>query len=186
MFGQEELLGESPTNPQSSEAENLCTISLNALDGSVAPWVLQLHGFLKSCEVSLLVDSDSWTSFVDSKLVTKLQGLQPLPNPCKVKVANGIMLHYTQFIPNCQWTTQGYEFTTNFKALPMGAYDAILGMDWLKQHSPMNIDWIEQVLAINSSNGPIVSQATTSAEPQCSLISAHELLNECKQESVAI
>lgn len=23
----------------------------------------------------------------------------------------------------------------------MGGYDAILGMDWLTQHSPMDIDW---------------------------------------------
>jgi hypothetical protein len=30
--------------------------------------------------------------------------------------------------------------------LELGAYDAILGFDWLESHSPMNCDWGNRVL----------------------------------------
>lgn len=46
--------------------------------GSSDPGVLQLHVWIQGHEVLLLVDSGSSTSFVDSKLVAKLQGAAPL------------------------------------------------------------------------------------------------------------
>lgn len=33
------------------------------------------------------------------------------------------------------------------RVLDLGAYDAILGMDWLKRHSPMTTDWDKKVLS---------------------------------------
>lgn len=33
------------------------------------------------------------------------------------------------------------------RVLELGAYDAILGMDWLKQHNPMVTDWENHCLA---------------------------------------
>jgi hypothetical protein len=41
------------------------------------------------------------------------------------------------------------------RVLELGAYDAILGMDWLKSHSPMVTDWDNHCLAF-SYNGKFV------------------------------
>lgn len=36
---------------------------------------------------------------------------------------------------------QGHIFKSDFELIMLGGYDIILGMDWLTQHSPMQIDW---------------------------------------------
>jgi hypothetical protein len=33
----------------------------------------------------------------------------------------------------------GTTFTTDFKFIPLGGYDMILGMDWLECHYPMSV-----------------------------------------------
>ena len=50
------------------------------------------------------------------------------------------------------WWCQGHTFTTSMHVLSLEAYDAILGMDWLKQHSPMVTDWENHCLAFSRKN----------------------------------
>jgi hypothetical protein len=38
------------------------------------------------------------------------------------------------------------------KVLDMGAYDLVLGMDWLEQFSPMNCAWLEKWIEFNYNN----------------------------------
>ena len=40
----------------------------------------------------------------------------------------------------------GYTLHTDMKVLDIGAFDAILGFDWLKQNSPMTCDWEHKTL----------------------------------------
>lgn len=77
----------------------------------------------------MLVDSGSSTSFIDHALASRLEGAHPLPRPCRVRVADGGELCCTAAIPDCKWLSQGQEFSTTMKILPLGVYDAILGMD---------------------------------------------------------
>nr|XP_020152320.1 uncharacterized protein LOC109737602 [Aegilops tauschii subsp. strangulata] len=116
-------------------------ISRSALDGSVSPKAFQLLATMQGQEVLLLVDSGSSTSFIDQKLAQQLNGAAPLKQPCRVRVADGGELTCTASIPACQWSSQGHDFVTDMKILPLGTYDAILRMDWLEQHSPMTVDW---------------------------------------------
>lgn len=185
MFSQDEALGESQPSSPTSDEENLCTISRQAVDGSSDPGVLQLQAWLQGNEVLLLVYSGSSTSFVDSTLADKLNGAIPLQRACCVRVADGVTLQCLDYIPNCQWITQGQEFCTDFKILKLGAYDAILGMDWLRKQSPMNIDWIQQHLTITTAIGLLTLSATSSEGQQCSAIPAQGLLKACKQGSFA-
>jgi hypothetical protein len=50
-------------------------------------------------------------------------------------------------VPDISWWCQGETFSTSMRVLELGAYDAILGMDWLKSHSPMVTDWENHCLA---------------------------------------
>jgi hypothetical protein len=40
-----------------------------------------------------------------------------------------------------QWWTQGHTFNNDMCVLEIGAYDAILGIDWLKRQGKMTCDW---------------------------------------------
>jgi hypothetical protein len=70
------------------------------------------------------------------------------------------------------------------KILPLGAFDVILGMDWLEQHNP-DIDWVQKTLQIRQPSGIIQLQGHHHSEIQCSAISATELSNICRQGSAA-
>jgi len=39
-------------------------------------------------------------------------------------------------------------FHSDAKILPLAYYDLIIGMDWLVQHSPMQVDWAQKWLII--------------------------------------
>lgn len=185
LFSQEDLLGSRNDNTQLSDEEKLCTLSQHAMDGSPASIAIQLHAYIQGHEVSVLIDSGSSTSFVDLQLSKKLSGVQDLPNPCRVKIADGALLPYTHFIPACSWMSQGHKFEIDFRILSLGAYDAILGIDWMRKHSPMNVDWVKQHLDITTPHGRVNLQGIASNELHCSAISAQELLQSCKQGVVA-
>jgi hypothetical protein len=53
-----------------------------------------------------------------------------------VKVANGEYLYSTQMVPEFTWWSHGTTFVTPMRVLDLGAYDAILAMDWLKRTQP--------------------------------------------------
>lgn len=180
LFATEEVLGEGSHDHTELEEDNLCTISKQAIDGSAGPGVMQLHAWIQGKEMSLLVDSGSLASFVDLHLATKLSGVCKLPKACRVKVADGAVLHCDSFIPQCPWTSHGHEFVTDFKLISLGAYDAILGMDWLKKHSPMHIDWEAHHMTVTTDQGVVDLQAVTNHQHQCSAISSQELLAACK------
>lgn len=76
---------------------------------------------------------------------------------------------------------QGQEFITDFKVISLGVYDAILGMDWLKKHSLMYIDWEARHLSVTIGTGVVELQAVTQDLQQCATISPQELLHSCKQ-----
>lgn len=127
----------------SSDSETLCAISLQALTDRVVedenvPSVLQIKGWFAGQEVLLLVDSGSTASFMNTRLQHLCSEVAVLKRPVRVKVADARELACTAEVRNCQWETQGHIFTTTFKMLQLGAFDIILGQDWLYAHSPDN------------------------------------------------
>ena len=68
----------------------------------------------------------------------KLAALPTVPTPPQqVKLANGNKLHIEAKVNNLQWFIQGHTLSADMLAIDMAPYDAILGFDWLKKHSPM-------------------------------------------------
>lgn len=64
--------------------------------------------------------------------------------PIEVKVANGQSILCSQAAHKFDWWIQGHSFTIDALVLPTGAYDMVLGMDWLEQFRPMTCDWQEK------------------------------------------
>jgi hypothetical protein len=97
---------------------------------------------------SILVDSGSSHTFLSDKLISVIQGVCPLKPPIQVQVANGVVLSCASYIPQDQWSVQGYYFVTDLKILPLPSHDMILGLDWLQSFSPMHIHWQQQWISI--------------------------------------
>jgi hypothetical protein len=76
----------------------------------------------------MLVDSGSTHYFISEIAAAKLKGKRALTVPVKVRVANGNILDYTHELPDQVWMLQGIPFKSTFKIIPIGTYDAILGM----------------------------------------------------------
>jgi hypothetical protein len=68
-----------------------------------------------------------------------------------VQVANGRVLRSTSKLVQDVWSIQGYQFQSTLKVIPLPFYDIIVGKDWLQEHSPMKIDWLQKWMIINCS-----------------------------------
>ena len=67
-------------------------------------------------------------------------------------------------VPNLQWYCQGHTLTSNMIMLGMSPYDAILGFDWLQQHSPMTCDWEKKTMVFEE-NGRQVTLKGLQQQP---------------------
>nr|XP_040252089.1 uncharacterized protein LOC109754163 [Aegilops tauschii subsp. strangulata] len=170
-----ELFGVETNSDTEEDVQQVHAISRPALDGGVSPKAFQLLATMQDQGVLILVDSGSSTSFINQNLAAHLSGVQELRRPCKVKVADGGELTCSSSISGCRWSSQGLEFVTDMKVLPLGVYDAILGMDWLEKHSPMTVDWRNKHLRIPTALGTASLFGHEAQSTQCHVINNAQL-----------
>jgi hypothetical protein len=113
------------------------SLSINALSGSLGDGTIRIRARVQNQVMLLLVDSGSSHTFINSNFVERLQCPTTLIPAVDVKIANGEQLQCDQVVPQLAWWAQGHSFVTDMRVLPLGAYDAILGVDWLKQWGDM-------------------------------------------------
>lgn len=122
-------------------------LSLNAISGAAGPNTIRVRALVKNQVLLMLLDSGSSHNFINESLAQKL-GSHQTKIPCRqVKVANGDFISCDSEIPNFTWWVPNATFSHNMKVLPLGGYDAILGMDWLAKRGLMNCEfgekWVE-------------------------------------------
>jgi hypothetical protein len=88
--------------------------------------------------------------------------MTPIP-PVSVRVANNEQMHCTHMVPNFEWWVNGDTFSHDMRVLPLGAYDAILGMDWLKLHGDMTCNWEKKTLQFLHKGKLVTLQGVQSA-----------------------
>jgi hypothetical protein len=126
---------------EDSPAEQLMlTLSKSASSGIPASRIVQLIGSIQMVLVEILIDSDSSSSFVNQSLLSQLTDVQLLPAPSSVQVAGGGRLVCQSVLHGVPWIVDDCTLITNFSTLPLANFDVIIGMDWLEEHSPMQID----------------------------------------------
>ncbi|XP_026378573.1 uncharacterized protein LOC113273013 [Papaver somniferum] len=107
-------------------------ISLHALTGTVTGETIRIPGILNKHKVSILIDSGSTTSFIDSTLASTLHCTITPTASMLVIVANGDKTCSTGICSKLQWSMQGHKFVEDLRLLPLGGCDIVLGADWLK------------------------------------------------------
>lgn len=124
----------------------------------------------------LLVDSGSTHTFVNSSFAERAGCTIQETAPVTVKVANGETLQSTQQVSQLTWWCQGHTFSTDMRLLELGAYDAVLGVDWLARYSPMNCHWGLKTMEFRHDNVNIRLQGVrTPTEPTLTEMRAEQL-----------
>lgn len=126
--------------------EDFGELSIHAISGADDLKCIQLKARVQDKTMIILLDSGSTHNFISSRFV-QVAHLPTIPIPSKkVQVASGEWMLTTRKVPQLQWYCQGYTLMTDMIVLDMHTYDAILGYEWLKSHSPMNCDWDKKIL----------------------------------------
>lgn len=118
-----------------------CSLSNHALAGTEELNTLRLRAMFGNKVMLILIDSGSTTSFVNSEFVQRAQ--LPVQNAPRIAVgiADGSRMYSNTYVQNLTWWCQGTTFSNDMRVLDLGAYDAVLGMDWLASFSPMHCHW---------------------------------------------
>jgi hypothetical protein len=117
-----------------------CHISLYAISGATHNKVIHLRALVGKQVFSILVDSRSSNSFLNSVMLSRIPYRAVPVASLKVRVDNGHVIIYNSEVKSLEWWIQGVTFCTNAKVLDIEAYDMILSMDWLESHSLMPFD----------------------------------------------
>jgi hypothetical protein len=56
-------------------------------------------------------------------------------------------------LADCEWRAGEHTFNNNFRFIPLGSYDGIIGLDWLASHSPMTVDWAQKWMIVPHNGG---------------------------------
>lgn len=150
-------------------------LSLNALAGTDTGHTLKLRAMVKNKVMLTLVDSGSSHSFVSAAFL-KTCGIPSTPrSPLTVKVANGELLVVDQQVHQLEWWIQGYTFYSDMLVLDFGAFDAILGYDWLAPLSPMICHWEDRTLDFQYRHQSVHLQGIIQNQSILPEVSPHEL-----------
>lgn len=146
-------------------AEECFKLSIHAVAGTEDVESICLRALVGNQVMLILVDSGSTHSFVDRKFLahTNLE-TQAIPL-VSVKVANGDRLHCDSMVPALTWWIQGITFRNSMLVFDLGAYDAVLGMDWLAPFSPMNCHWSNNTLSFLYEGKHICLQGVQTSKP---------------------
>jgi hypothetical protein len=120
-----------------ADAQQL-SLSIHALADTESGDTIQLRAMVGNQVLLILVDSGSTGSFLNASMLPRLQCSAQATTPVTVKLANNELLQCDSWVPNLTWWIQGEQFHTPMRVLPLGAYDAILGVDWLKKHGRLD------------------------------------------------
>ncbi|XP_074343112.1 uncharacterized protein LOC141680927 [Apium graveolens] len=155
----EEVVGEM--EQLLAQEESPGEISVNALSGNRSIGTIRLQGVLKGKRISILIDSGSTHSFIDSGLVKQLGLIAEVVLPLIVSVADGSRIIVDSICKKLEFTIQGHKFSNDLRLFPLGGSDLILGVDWLKQFNPITLDYAELRITLVKEGVPITLQGDT-------------------------
>jgi len=81
------------------------------------------------------------------------------------------------------WTIDQCTFSSDFRILPLSAFDAIVGMDWLSTFSPMQVHWREKWLLIPYHGNSVLLQGIDEEPPSPLLLQLYNLSTSSSEVS---
>ncbi|KAK6120823.1 hypothetical protein DH2020_045428 [Rehmannia glutinosa] len=144
-------------------------MSLNAITREDGITTMRLYSEAGQHRLHILIDSGSTLSFIQEATARKLGCKLDAARPLLVKVANGQRMVSSRKANNFKWKMQGHEFTYSLRLLENEGCDLILGGDWLKSCTPIELDYDKMTFTVNLLGKRVKIQALTSAA-ECKMI----------------
>lgn len=181
----DELLPPDDTDSEQPppDEQAFLAISKIAMGSSATSRVIRFQGSIQGHSVLILLDSGSSASFLSPNNTARLTGVSAVPLSSQVRVAGGGLLDTTAMIPQLNWTVGQCSFISDFRVLPIGAYDAIVGMDWLSSFSPMQIHWQDKWLLIPYQGQWMLLQGVDSDLPDKLVLQVCQVMAEIDPDS---
>ena len=104
------------------------------------------------------MDSGSTHSFIHPQVLRDINCTISRTIPMIVMMANGEKMVTDTRCEGLTYSIQGYQFTDNLRVLNIQGYDVILGINWLAQYRPMQVDWLEKWIAFEKNGKPVKLQ----------------------------
>lgn len=143
--------------------------------------VLQMPAKYEGKSFSLLIDSSATHSFLSPSSVCTMK-LNPQKDVnLKVELATGKLTSSSTSLKNMKFKLGSHDTQANFRILPLGIYDGILGMDWLT-HNHASIDCKNGQLKFNTAQGQEVVIVATRGDPKLQLVTATKLLKAYRKK----
>jgi hypothetical protein len=121
-------------------------------------------------KANILIDSGASTCFLNQEFAAAA-GIPMMSVPMKsqtVKLATGVQTQALCRARRVSVQIQSYRDNLQFMVLPLGDYDAILGMDWLKKYNPV-LNWRNGTLMFNQAGiSHILSSSSSTIQPSVS------------------
>ena len=100
--------------------------------------MVEVEGMINQTPITILIDPGASLSYIAPKMVEKCKlHVQKFENSWLVKLATGAKRKVTCFVKECAVFMDHFEtikLLMKLNVLPLGSYDLLIGMDWLKQH----------------------------------------------------
>lgn len=138
--------------------EQEAQITLHALSGHSTNNTIRSLGMAHGEFLRILMDSGSTNNFMDPQAAKKIRVVIKDANPLNVTVADRFKVSSHQACPKVSWSVQGEEFQTDFRVLPLGGIDAVLGVQWLRLFNLVTFDFHELQLTLVHEGRTIVLQ----------------------------
>jgi len=161
-------------------------ISKAAALGACAARTIRFSGTVAGHPALILIDSGSSSSFLSESLAAKLSSAVLTPQSTQVQVAGGGLLLSSGILRNVPWTLDQCTFHSDFRVLPLTAFDAIVGMDWLAAFSPMHIHWQQKWFSIPYHGDSVLLQGLDEESPSQLLLQLCQVLDSSAASSSAI
>lgn len=146
---------------QDAATAELLHLSMHAMAGTEAAKTIRIRALLGNQVMLILIDSGSLGSLVCADFARRVGCSITAAPAARVKIADGSFMTSNQQVHQLEWWTQGTMFRTDMRVLELGGYDAILGMDWLGEHSPMVCDWKGRKLVVPHEGKDVCLQGIT-------------------------
>ncbi|XP_026410722.1 uncharacterized protein LOC113305945 [Papaver somniferum] len=152
---------ESPTNsPLIQEVtEDEVEILVHALTSNITQNTVKILGSIKNKKkFTILIDSGSTHSFIDPELARQCVCYMEPTGAFQVAVADGNKLISSAKCPDLQWKMQGHSFKFDMRVLALGCCDMVLGVDWMRELSPVKFDFKNMLISFKKNGKEVILQ----------------------------
>ena len=117
------------------------------------PIMIECEGMIVDQPIFILFDSGSSLSYISPKVVEKFHlPSSKFKKSWLVQLATGANRKLATKTENCPITVSGQPVHVNLNILPLGSYDVLIGMDWLKGHRSL-VDCKEKSISYLTESG---------------------------------